>query len=47
VIEVNEQRFSQRGLFISVTRNFGQQLKLRPKADPDPQAAAPGPPGGP
>jgi outer membrane receptor protein involved in Fe transport len=31
VIERSERRFGQRGVFITVTRNFGQQLKLRPK----------------
>jgi hypothetical protein len=46
LIEVNERRFGQRGLFISVTRNFGQQLKLRPRQDTEPQAAPPTP-GGP
>jgi outer membrane receptor protein involved in Fe transport len=46
LIEVNERRFGQRGLFISVTRNFGQQLKLRPRQDGEQQAAPPTP-GGP
>jgi hypothetical protein len=46
LIEVNERRFGQRGLFLSVTRNFGQQLKLRPR-DQDPQGQAPPAPGGP
>lgn len=47
VIELTERRFGQRGLFIAITRNFGQQLKLRPRQQDDqPQTAAPGP-GGP
>ena len=45
VIELRERRFNQRGLFFTVTRNFGQQLKLRPRQDPEPQTAAPGPVG--
>jgi hypothetical protein len=46
VIELSERHFGVRGLFISVSRNFGQQLKLKPRQqDAEPQAA-PGP-GGP
>ena len=44
VIETSERHFGQRGLFITVTRNFGQQLKLHPRPqDPEAQAAPPGP----
>jgi ferric enterobactin receptor len=40
VIELSERRFGQRGLFLSISRNFGQQLKLRPKQqEPDPSVA--------
>jgi ferric enterobactin receptor len=47
VIELSERRFGQRGLFVTITRNFGQQLKLRPRQQDDqPQTSAPGP-GGP
>jgi hypothetical protein len=43
VIEDSVRRFGMRGVFLTVTRNFGQQLKLRPKApDTEPQ----GPPSG-
>jgi len=43
VIEDSVRRFGMRGLFLTVTRNFGQQLKLRPKAmETEPQ----GPPSG-
>ena len=46
VIESTERRFGQRGLFVTVSRNFGQQLKLRPRQqETDPQAAPV--PGGP
>jgi hypothetical protein len=39
VIELTERHFGQRGLFLTVTRNFGQQLKLRPRQqDAEPQA---------
>jgi ferric enterobactin receptor len=31
VIEASQQHFGQRGLFFSVSRTFGQQLKLRPQ----------------
>jgi outer membrane receptor protein involved in Fe transport len=31
VIESNEQHFGQRGLFVTLSRTFGQQLKLRPQ----------------
>lgn len=44
VIETSERHFGQRGLFVTITRNFGQQLKLRPRQqDPEAQAAPPGP----
>jgi hypothetical protein len=33
-----------RGLFITITRNFGQQLKLRPRQQEDAPATS-GPPG--
>lgn len=44
VIELRERRVSTRALFVTVTRNFGQQLKLRPRQDQEPSAAPPGPP---
>ncbi len=31
VIESNERHFGQRGVFVTLSRNFGQQLKLRPQ----------------
>jgi ferric enterobactin receptor len=31
VIELNQQHFGQRGLFVTLSRNFGQELKLRPQ----------------
>jgi hypothetical protein len=40
VIEVSERRFGMRGIFLTVTKNFGQQLKLRPKA-PDTEVQGP------
>ena len=46
VVETSERRFMQRTLFVTITRNFGQQVKLRPQQqDAEPQAAAV--PGGP
>jgi ferric enterobactin receptor len=36
-IEQSVRHFGQRGLFVTVTRNFGQALKLRPRQD-DPAA---------
>jgi outer membrane receptor protein involved in Fe transport len=40
VIELSERHFGQRGLFITISRNFGQQLKLQPRQqDPEPQAS--------
>ena len=47
VIELTERRFGQRALFITVTRNFGQQLKLRPRQQDDQPQSAPQGPGGP
>lgn len=41
VSETLERRFGQRGVFVTFSRTFGQQLKLRPRTEPD--AAAPGP----
>jgi hypothetical protein len=35
VVEYAERYFGQRAIFLSVNRNFGQALKLRPKSDPD------------
>jgi ferric enterobactin receptor len=44
VIELNEQHFGQRGLFVTMSRTFGQALKLRPQQDAEPQGAPqPGP----
>jgi outer membrane receptor protein involved in Fe transport len=46
VIESSERRFGQRALVLTITRNFGQQLKLRPRQqEPDVQATPT--PGGP
>lgn len=40
VIELSERHFGQRGLNLTLSRNFGQQLKLRPKSqEPDAQSA--------
>ena len=46
VIELSEQHFGQRGLFLTISRTFGQELKLRPRQqDAEPQASPqPGPP---
>ena len=47
VIEDSVRRFGMRGVFLTVTRNFGQQLKLRPKAmDPEPTGPTTGGPPG-
>jgi iron complex outermembrane recepter protein len=46
VVEINERRFGQRGIFITVQRNFGQALKLRPRQD-DPVQTTPPTPGTP
>ncbi|MDB4899179.1 MAG: TonB-dependent receptor, partial [Gemmatimonadetes bacterium] len=47
VIELNERRWGTRGVFLTVTRSFGQQLKLKPKAQEGEQQQPPsgGPPG--
>jgi ferric enterobactin receptor len=47
VIELTERHFGQRGLFLTITRNFGQQLKLRPRQQDDQPQTAPQGPGGP
>jgi outer membrane receptor protein involved in Fe transport len=39
VIELNEQHFGQRGLFVTMSRTFGQALKLRPQQQDEPQGA--------
>jgi hypothetical protein len=45
VTELMERRFGMRGFFVTVSRNFGQQLKLRPRTqDAEGQAAQPGTP---
>ena len=43
VIESSRRYNGSRAIFVTVTRNFGQALKLRPKSDPDVQPV--GPPG--
>ena len=47
VIQDSIRRFGMRGVYLTVTRNFGQQLKLRPKAMEPEQTGPPtgGPPG--
>jgi outer membrane beta-barrel protein len=45
VIEETERRFGMRGVFLTFSRNFGQQIKLRPR-QPDPSTAQPQDPGG-
>jgi ferric enterobactin receptor len=48
VIEDSVRRFGMRSIFLTVSRNFGQQLKLRPKTpDVDQQAPPTGAPVGP
>jgi ferric enterobactin receptor len=47
VIELSERRFGQRGIFVTVSRNFGKPLRLRPRPqEPEPQQTVPqaGPP---
>jgi len=45
VLESSERYYGARAVYLTVTRNFGQALRLRPKSDPEiPQA---GPPPGP
>jgi outer membrane receptor protein involved in Fe transport len=44
VIELSERRFGQRGLFITLSRNFGQQLKLQPRQQEPEAQQQPGPP---
>jgi hypothetical protein len=45
VDELTERHFGVRGLFITVSRNFGQQLKLRPRQQEPEAPTASGPPG--
>jgi outer membrane receptor protein involved in Fe transport len=44
VVEYSRRYNGSRAIFVTVTRNFGQALKLRSKSDPDVQPV--GPPGG-
>ncbi|MFL5562780.1 MAG: TonB-dependent receptor domain-containing protein [Gemmatimonadaceae bacterium] len=46
VIESNEQRFGVRGVYLTFSRNFGQQIKLRPRPT-EPDNTQPQQPGGP
>jgi len=43
VVESSSRYNGSRAVYVTLTRNFGQALKLRPKSDPDVQPA--GPPG--
>ncbi len=45
VVQSNLQNAGQRGLFISFSRNFGQEIKLRPQTPQD-QPQSPQPPAG-
>jgi hypothetical protein len=43
ILESSTRYNGSRAVFVTVTRNFGQALRLRPKTDPDiPQAGPPG-----
>jgi outer membrane receptor protein involved in Fe transport len=43
VVEFSRRYFQSRAVYLTVSRNFGQALKLRPKSDPDiPQTGPPG-----
>ncbi|HEY2026467.1 MAG TPA: outer membrane beta-barrel protein, partial [Gemmatimonadaceae bacterium] len=44
VTELTERHFGARGLFIAITRNFGQQLKLQPRQQETDTPAPAGPP---
>jgi hypothetical protein len=45
VIETSRRYFGSRAVFLTINRNFGQALKLKPRSEPDaPQTG--GPPGG-
>lgn len=44
VVQSNLQNFGQRGVFISFSRNFGQDLKLRPRQPDDEPQTTPQPP---
>jgi hypothetical protein len=46
VVQSTVQNFGQRGVFISFSRNFGQDLKLRPRNPQDEPQTTPPPPGG-
>ncbi|MEO7085804.1 MAG: TonB-dependent receptor [Gemmatimonadaceae bacterium] len=45
VVEFSQRFFGSRAVFLTITRNFGQALKLQPKQqDPDATSGQPGPP---
>lgn len=47
IIEYSERFFGSRAVYLTITRNFGQAIKLQPKQqDPDAQAQPVGPPPG-
>jgi hypothetical protein len=46
VIEYSERFFGTRAVYLTITRNFGKALKLRPKQQ-DPDAVVPTQPGPP
>jgi outer membrane receptor protein involved in Fe transport len=41
ILQSNVQNFGQRGVFISFSRNFGQDIKLRPRTTEDQQPSPP------
>jgi hypothetical protein len=43
VIELSERRFAQRGIFVTLSRNFGKPLRLRPRPQEPEQQTVPQP----
>jgi hypothetical protein len=41
VVEFAQRYFQQRALFLSVSRNFGQELKLKPKENSEGASTGP------
>jgi hypothetical protein len=41
VVEYGRRYNGSRAVFVTVTRNFGKALKLRPRSEPEPQPSGP------
>ena len=44
IVELSRRYFNARAVYVSITRNFGQALRLRPKTESEDTQTGPPPP---